>query len=118
MCRVIGTRRSLNNSRRSPFFPFGLVANHHLSRGLAGKLSPTQPTLAFLRMASLRPAPYRLPNLIVHCSKDLPCDRVPVKVRPAAQQRIKGCNQVRLGRRTVSLYEFSDSAEQADDRLS
>jgi hypothetical protein len=30
-------RRSLNNSRRSPFFPLRLVLNHHESRGRTEK---------------------------------------------------------------------------------
>ena len=54
---------------------------------------------------------------VVRCSKDWFGDRVPVEVRPAAQQRIQSCNQVRLGRRPVSLYESSDSAQETDDTL-
>ena|SRR5712692_9648836 len=37
ICRRIGMRRSLNNSRRSPFFPLRLVLNHHESRGCTEK---------------------------------------------------------------------------------
>src|SRR5713101_2350098 len=82
-----------------------------------GEVPPSHPALAFLGVTPLRPPPYRLPNLVVHCSKDWLGDRVPVEVRPTAQQRIQRCNQVRLGRRPVSLYESSDSAQETDDTL-
>jgi hypothetical protein len=69
-------------------------------------------------MASQRPPPYRLPNLVVHFPKDLLGDGVLVEVRPASQQRIQGCNQVRLSRRAGCLYESSGSAQESDDALS
>jgi hypothetical protein len=73
---------------------------------------PPDPTAQFIWMSTSRPAPERLPDVVIHRRVRPLCDDVSMIVRPAPDHGVKQTNQVFLLRRAVHPDCVSDFGQE------